>query len=65
MAVASVRALVGFGWSMARLASMNRSPQPASSRSCGVKNRLKQPMAIRIRAGSGLRHDDHLVRLGA
>ena len=30
-----------------------------------VKNCVKQPMAIRIGAGSRLRHDDHLVRLGA
>ena len=30
-----------------------------------VKNRVKQPMAIRIGAGSRLRRDNHLVRLGA
>jgi hypothetical protein len=31
----------------------------------GVKNCVKQPMAISIGAGSRLRLDDHLVRLGA
>ena len=35
--------------------------KPASSRSCGVKNCVKKPMAIRMGADSRLQLDDHLV----